>query len=511
MIKVDIFDDGNIIAYDNTIADSVMFEKISFIFPKSWNGYAKTAVFKNGGTTVSVVLDSDSALCTGENECYVPYEVIKAPEFTVSAFGISGDSRATSSQVRIKVVESGYGEGDVPPAPTPSEYEQLLSLATLTKQIAQSVRDDADNGAFKGEKGDIGPQGEKGDPFIYDDFTSEQLAALKGEKGDTGDIGPQGEKGAPFTYADFTPEQLAGLKGEKGDTGATGSQGIKGDKGDTGEQGIQGIQGVKGDKGDKGEKGDAFTYADFTPEQLAALKGEKGDPGEVSKEYLHNNFASSINNTVSEKSIIVKDASPTLHTLKIQLKSDTVTDFSDVCVNIYGKNLFSVNDFIKLTGNSVYYEIDDEDNIIIKAEDYRDDTTIPCVITLPKGNYYLSTSNITATKFKLINKTDNKAISFNTNCEFVLSQKTEIGIKFYEEVGTNIGKLQIELGQKATEYEAYSGFQSVSANTDGTVFGLTSLSPNMTILTDADDVTINCTYNVDTKLYIDNKIAELTQ
>lgn len=30
----------------------------------------------------------------------------------------------------------------------------------------------------------------------------------------------------------------------------------------------------------KGDKGDAFTYEDFTPEQLAALKGDKGDKGE---------------------------------------------------------------------------------------------------------------------------------------------------------------------------------------------------------------------------------------
>ena len=34
-----------------------------------------------------------------------------------------------------------------------------------------------------------------------------------------------------------------------------------------------------GAKGDKGDKGDAFTYADFTPEQLEALKGGKGDDG----------------------------------------------------------------------------------------------------------------------------------------------------------------------------------------------------------------------------------------
>lgn len=34
-------------------------------------------------------------------------------------------------------------------------------------------------------------------------------------------------------------------------------------------------------KGDKGDKGDAFTYDDFTPEQLASLKGEKGDKGDT--------------------------------------------------------------------------------------------------------------------------------------------------------------------------------------------------------------------------------------
>ena len=37
---------------------------------------------------------------------------------------------------------------------------------------------------LKGDKGDRGEKGEKGDPFEYEDFTPEQLAALKGDKGD---------------------------------------------------------------------------------------------------------------------------------------------------------------------------------------------------------------------------------------------------------------------------------------------------------------------------------------
>lgn len=97
----------------------------------------------------------------------------------------------------------------------------------------------------------------------------------KGEKGDTGS---KGDKGDPFVYSDFTPEQLASLKGEKGDKGDQGIQGIQGERGIQGEQGIQG---VKGDTGEKGDKGDAFTYSDFTPEQLASLKGDKGDKGDA--------------------------------------------------------------------------------------------------------------------------------------------------------------------------------------------------------------------------------------
>ena len=97
------------------------------------------------------------------------------------------------------------------------------------------------NGNVKGPKGDIGLTGPQGEPFKYEDFTPEQLEALK-VKGDKGD------KGDAFTYADFTPEQLEALK-------------VKGDKGD------------KGDIGLTGPKGEPFTYADFTPEQLASLKG----------------------------------------------------------------------------------------------------------------------------------------------------------------------------------------------------------------------------------------------
>ena len=166
--------------YGTAVADSVLFEKIHFNFPAEWDGFAKTAVFTNGETKISVVLNENGKLCTGENECCIPHEVIKAPAFTVSVFGVSGDKRATTQIAQVSVKPSGYGEGAAPADPTPTEYEQLVAIANSAEQLAQSVRSDADSGAFKGDKGEQGNKGDKGDTGAV---------GAKGDKGDKGDPG----------------------------------------------------------------------------------------------------------------------------------------------------------------------------------------------------------------------------------------------------------------------------------------------------------------------------------
>ena len=104
---------------------------------------------------------------------------------------------------------------------------------------------DKETGQWVGIPALVGP---KGDPFTYEDFTPEQLESLRGQQGPAGQPGrdgidgkdgqdgytPQkgvdyfdgepgqpGEKGDPFTYDDFTPEQLAALTGPQGADGHT--------------------------------------------------------------------------------------------------------------------------------------------------------------------------------------------------------------------------------------------------------------------------------------------------
>lgn len=74
--------------------------------------------------------------------------------------------------------------------------------------------------------------------------------------------GPKGDKGDAFTYADFTPEQLLALKGEKGDAGPQGLQGIQGDQGPVGPKGEPGVQGPEGPAGKDADVSQFYTKAE---------------------------------------------------------------------------------------------------------------------------------------------------------------------------------------------------------------------------------------------------------
>lgn len=136
-----------------------------------------------------------------------------------------------------------------------------------------------------GQKGDPGPKGDKGDPFTYNDFTAEQLEALKGPKGDNGEQGPKGDPGIQGVAGqkgdtgERGPQGLQGQAGPKGDTGLTGPMGPKGTDGAKGDKGEPGPMGPQGPVGPQGPKGEPLRFSDLTPDQIAQLKGPKGDPG----------------------------------------------------------------------------------------------------------------------------------------------------------------------------------------------------------------------------------------
>ena len=204
---------------------------------------------------------------------------------------------SNADKLDVAYNNSGKGEkgdkGDPGTTPTIGSNGNWYLGTTDTGKPSRGEKGDKGDKGDAGPKGNPGPQGETGpagDSYtvkgLYATLSALQAAHPTGSAGDAWFVGTADsnlvyqwdvDKGAWVSVGALKGPKgdtgPAGAAGAKGETGPTGAQGEKGEKGDTG------AQGPKGDPGQRGEKGDAFTYTDFTAEQLAALKGPKGDTG----------------------------------------------------------------------------------------------------------------------------------------------------------------------------------------------------------------------------------------
>ena len=445
MINIDIFDGGRIVTYGTAVADSVLFEKIHFNFPAEWDGFAKTAVFTNGETKISVVLNENGKLCTGENECCIPHEVIKAPAFTVSVFGVSGDKRATTQIAQVSVKPSGYGEGATPAEPTPTEYEQLVAIANSAEQLAQSVRSDADSGAFKGDKGE------------------------------------------------------QGNKGDKGDTGAVGAKGDKGDKGDPGK--------------------DAVTDRAYSPTSENAQSGKAvAEALKAERTYANNSFSGALHGSASGEAVRLTDVSPIEHEIKIKLTAESNhSDFSGVTLKRYGKNLLPYpykNTNIDYTFNGINYKVKSDGTVVLNGTANEQSYFILAGLVLNKGVYYLSgcPSGGQGSTYSIYFQYDNFSYykaDYGSGVKIDINEKKNCAVAINIGKNTTVSNLifkpMLEVGSKLTDFEERRTAVAYTPAVDGTVTGVTSISPDMTFLSDTDGIIINAEYNKD----LNKAISEL--
>ena len=167
---------------------------IEFEFSAEWIGFTKTAILYinkyDENTAVKIILDEKNSI----DAKYLSALIAKKCDLYIGVFGDKGEQRITTNVVCVQIREGVPTEGADAEVDT-NLYNQILQIMDSTKKIAEFVRDDADNGKFKGDKGDTGPVGPKG------------------EKGEQGEQGIQGEQGT------------------RGEPGETGPQGIPGEIG----------------------------------------------------------------------------------------------------------------------------------------------------------------------------------------------------------------------------------------------------------------------------------------
>lgn len=244
------------------IEGSKNFVECIFSFSSDWAELDKWALFKRDNNTYEIYIE--------DNKCLVPIQCTSAEgEFTISVVGrknaenVTGTASDKLLTVRGSEFVGGMGE------------EGRLTETYLVEVLGE-VKDLREKAATSEANAAESAQNAKG----YADKAKEYSESVNVYI-------PSVSQDGVMTWtnkaglANPTPVNVKGERGEKGEQGAKGDTGATGAKGERGEQGPQGLQGAKGDKGETGEKGDAFTYNDFTEEQLARLKGAKGDKGDV--------------------------------------------------------------------------------------------------------------------------------------------------------------------------------------------------------------------------------------
>lgn len=114
--------------------------------------------------------------------------------------------------------------------------------------------------------------------------SNEEMPSIEG----TNITGPQGEA---FTYEDFTPEQLEALRGPQGIQGVQGIQGIQGNPG---KDGINGTNGIDGVDGKDGESGVYVGTEEPTDDSVIWINPEGSSSSVATTEYVDNAIANAL-------------------------------------------------------------------------------------------------------------------------------------------------------------------------------------------------------------------------
>lgn len=155
--------------------DSYGEKQLQIVKAQDWENLSVIATFNPPNKKpVQVVVDSVTGVIKVPKEATADLYGVG----TIVFVGLADGVQRISADVEYIVRKHSNASGTEPAEPTPSVVEQILAeaqnanvnsakakkIATDAKDIAQSVRADADNGKFNGKDGAKGDKGDKGDP-----------------------------------------------------------------------------------------------------------------------------------------------------------------------------------------------------------------------------------------------------------------------------------------------------------------------------------------------------------
>ena len=119
---------------NNLIENSVNIIKLHFEF-EGWDDFnSKYVIFKNKKQKVKVLLDSN-------NECYVPFSVIKVPSFSFAVLSENDTQRITTNILYVEVNKTIDLDNIQEEEELTLLYKQLETLSTVSNKELESLKD----------------------------------------------------------------------------------------------------------------------------------------------------------------------------------------------------------------------------------------------------------------------------------------------------------------------------------------------------------------------------------
>ena len=459
--------------------------------------------------------------CEGIAECEVTLYNANGEQLTSPRFSMMVDSVVYNGEEIISTPESDVLRGLIKEAnDTVNEIETKLA-----------------NGEFVGEKGD---------PFTYEDFTEEQLDSLKGEKGDTGNDGYTPIKGVDY----WTPSDQAEIMANAASAIVQSVSGTA--------VAAHDVSSLEHDLDVKLERKNLIKIANKTVSGSVGWNNEeigkfKLAPGTytVSADYEQLGDIAKVSLSArkySDKLAQLNTVDSSEQSGRLSCKFTVPNDEEGFILYAYSNNSKNVletscaftNFQVEVGTTATTYAPYVEDLSSVKVQRYG-------LNLLPFPNSYgdykyekgfeITTRGVTFTvldngRIKAVGATpSDKAANFNVgqigNPVINLRSGSGFGRSQYLSWNTDYNFIYISIPKNTTidtiiepmvtwgpatgnAFEPYRKPITVTANADGTVEGLTSISPNMTLIPDTEGVNIECEYNADTKMYIDNKLEKIT-
>lgn len=208
----------------------------------------------------------------------------------------------------------------------------------------------------------------------------------------------------------------------------------------------------------------------------------------------------------------------------IQLEQGaTATDYepyvdpSTVTVRRCGKNIFNVA-AKNQTQNGVTFTVNEDGSVTANGTATKAIFIGLGSLVLKTGEKYRLSGSPTGSGFDTyllyIHNNTTGADTYDLGEGKVFTGKDgDLGVTIAVYAGNTVNNLifrpMVVYGEESGNFEPYTGAVYIPT-ADGTVPGVTSLSPTMTILTDTDGVTVECEYNRDTNKVIDKLVNAIT-